>query len=95
HSIVPGILHPYTLLYHAREDPLLPPFPEWIAWDPEISYAIMVPRGGQTHLVTCRTTRTAKILYFDGMSAYWGSGWLHSQHMFGYGMSKNGSKNIS
>ncbi|KAJ7771744.1 hypothetical protein B0H16DRAFT_1685644 [Mycena metata] len=96
HSIVPGILHPFTLLYHAREDDLLlPPSPEWLAWDPEMSYAIMVPRGGQTHLFTYRTTRPANVIYFDGMSAAWGAGWLDSQHMFIYGMSKNGTKDMN
>ncbi|KAJ6500467.1 hypothetical protein C8R45DRAFT_977819 [Mycena sanguinolenta] len=96
HSIVPGLLHPFTLLYHARQDAQSPPpSPEWLAWDPEMSYAIMVSRGGQTHLTTYRTTRPAKILYFDGMSAAWGSGWLDSQHMFIYGMSKNGSKDTN
>jgi hypothetical protein len=41
------------------------------------------------------TARTLQIIYLDGMSAAWGSGWLDSQHMFIYGMSKNGSKDIS
>ncbi|KAJ7702350.1 hypothetical protein B0H17DRAFT_142379 [Mycena rosella] len=59
-----------------------------------MSYGIMVPRGGQTHLITYRTTRPANLLYFDGMSAAWGEGWLDSQHMFIFGMSKNGSKDI-
>ncbi|KAJ7074232.1 hypothetical protein C8F01DRAFT_1010492 [Mycena amicta] len=86
HSIVPGILHPFTLLYHAREDATLPPSPEWLAWDPEMSYAIMVPRGGKTYLATYRTIRPANIVYFDGMSAAWGPGWLDSQHMFIYGI---------
>ncbi|KAJ6547100.1 hypothetical protein B0H19DRAFT_253126 [Mycena capillaripes] len=95
HSIIPGILHPFTLLYHARQDSLLPPSPEWLAWDVEMSYAIMVPRGGPTHLLTYRTTMPAKIIYLDGMSAAWGPGWLDSQHMFIFGMSKNGNKNIS
>lgn len=55
----------------------------------------MLPRGGKTHLITYRTTRPANVLYFDGMSAAWGEGWLDSQHMFIFGMSKNGSKDIS
>ncbi|KAJ7093201.1 hypothetical protein C8R44DRAFT_815835 [Mycena epipterygia] len=96
HSIVPGILQPFTLLYHAREDSLLPPpSPEWLAWDVEMSTGIMLPRGGKTHLITYRTTRPANVLYFDGMSAAWGEGWLDSQHMFIFGMSNNGSKDIS
>ncbi|KAJ7090251.1 hypothetical protein B0H15DRAFT_779311 [Mycena belliarum] len=95
HSIVPGVLQPFTLLYHAREDALLPPSPEWLAWDVEMSYGIMVPRGGQTHLLTYRTTRPANVLYFDGMSAAWGPGWLDSQHMFIFGTSANASKNIA
>ncbi|KAJ6488623.1 hypothetical protein C8R47DRAFT_1126322 [Mycena vitilis] len=96
HSIIPGTLHPYTLLYHARRDSLLPPpSPEWLAFDQEMSYAIMVPRGGPTHLITYRTTSPAKVIYLDGMSAAWGPGWMDSQHMFIYGMSKNASKEIS
>ncbi|KAK7023925.1 hypothetical protein R3P38DRAFT_2954937 [Favolaschia claudopus] len=94
HSIVPGIVQPFTLLYHARSDSELPPpSPEFVAFDVEMSYAIMVSRrGGHTHLATYRTTRPAKILYLDGMSAAWGPGWLDSQHMFIYGMSNNSRK---
>nr|GAT51080.1 predicted protein [Mycena chlorophos] len=92
HSIVPGILHPFTMLYHGRQDAKLPPSPEWLAWDPEMSFAIMVPRGGETHLATYRTMQPANIVYFDGMSAAWGDGWLDSQHMFMYGLSPKDGK---
>ncbi|KAJ7632211.1 hypothetical protein FB45DRAFT_911822 [Roridomyces roridus] len=95
HSIVPATLDAFTLLYHARQDADLPPSPEWLAWDSAMSYGIMIPRGGQTHLITYRTTRPATLLYFDGQSASWGpDGWLDSQHMFIYGMSNNGSKEL-
>ncbi|KAF7311592.1 hypothetical protein MKEN_01061900 [Mycena kentingensis (nom. inval.)] len=94
HSIVPGILHPFTLLYHAREDPDLPPSPEWLAYDPEMSFAIMVTRGGPTYLATYRTLAPANVVYFDGMSAAWGPGWLDSQHMFLYGASPDANKDI-
>ncbi|CAK5279371.1 unnamed protein product [Mycena citricolor] len=94
HSIVPGTLHPFTTLYHAREDPDFPPSPEWLAWDPEMSFGIMAPRAGETHLLTFRTTAEANVVYFDGMSAAWGPGWLDSQHMFIYGAKEGREKDI-
>ncbi|KAI5899257.1 uncharacterized protein SCHCODRAFT_02604621 [Schizophyllum commune H4-8] len=82
HSIIPGTLSPYTTLYHARKDDILPtPSPEWLAFDPEMSYAVMASKiPGPTYLRTYRTTRLARILYFNGMSAAWGPGWLDTQH---------------
>ncbi|KAF7295275.1 hypothetical protein MIND_01066600 [Mycena indigotica] len=58
-----------------------------------MSYAIMSQRGGETHLVTYRTVRPANIVYFDGMSASWGPGWLDSQEMFIYGVNPAQGKN--
>ncbi|KAL1714126.1 hypothetical protein EV715DRAFT_210176 [Schizophyllum commune] len=82
HSIIPGTLSSYTTLYHARKDDLLPnPSPEWLAFDPEMSYAVMASKiPGPTYLRTYRTTRDARVLYFNGMSAAWGPGWLDTQH---------------
>lgn len=60
-----------------------------------MSLGLMLPRGGETYLLTYRATRPARILYFDGMSAARGPGWLDSQHMFIFGMSPNGSKDIA
>ncbi|KAJ3730595.1 hypothetical protein C8R42DRAFT_12225 [Lentinula raphanica] len=96
HTIVPGILEPYTLLYHARKDTANPPpSPEWLAFDPEMSYAVMATKiPGPTYMYTYRTTRPAKILYFNGMSAAWGEGWLDTQYTVITGMGKtNGSRN--
>lgn len=82
HSIVPGELAPYTLLYHARKDTQAPlPSPEWLAFDPEMSYAIMASKiPGPTYFYTYRTVKPAKVLYFNGMSAAWGDGWLDTQN---------------
>lgn len=83
HTIIPGVLEPYTLLYHARKDARVPPpSPEWFAFDPEMSYGIMASRGGTTFLLTYRSIRPARILYFDGMSAALSeTGWLDSQEV--------------
>lgn len=96
HSIIPGILEPFTLLYHARKDSLLPAAsePEWFAFDPEMSYAIMVPRGGETFMLTYRSMRPAKVLYFDGMSAALGEGWLDTQQVIITGSGKQGNESI-
>ncbi|EED81723.1 predicted protein [Postia placenta Mad-698-R] len=83
HTVIPGILEPYTLLYHARKDTASPPpSPEWFAFDPEMSYGIMAGRRGQTFLHTYRNIRPARIVYFDGMSAALNQmGWLDSQEI--------------
>ncbi|CCM03688.1 uncharacterized protein FIBRA_05832 [Fibroporia radiculosa] len=83
HTIIPGIIKPYTLLYHARKDANLPPSPEWFAFDPEMSFGIMGGRGGSTFMSTYRTVRPARVVYFDGMSAALSDlGWLDSQEVF-------------
>ncbi|KIK56287.1 hypothetical protein GYMLUDRAFT_230368 [Collybiopsis luxurians FD-317 M1] len=95
HTIVPGELEPYTLLYHARKDPQVPPpSPEWLAFDPEMSYAVMASKiPGPTYLYTYRTVKSAKVLYFNGMSAAWGDGWLDTQYSVITGKGKtNGSR---
>ncbi|KAJ3714333.1 hypothetical protein DFJ43DRAFT_1104261 [Lentinula guzmanii] len=96
HTIIPGILEPYTLLYHARKDTEIPPpSPEWLAFDPEMSYAVMATKlPGPTYMYTYRTTKSAKVLYFNGMSAAWGEGWLDTQYTVLTGQGKtNGSRN--
>ncbi|KAJ5041526.1 uncharacterized protein L3040_005111 [Drepanopeziza brunnea f. sp. 'multigermtubi'] len=85
HSIVPCEIPPFTNLYHGRMDARLPPSPEWVAFDSEMSYGIM---GGtrNSHMLTYQTTRSAKCIYFDGESAtLFGAGQLDSQmlHIFG------------
>jgi len=85
HTLAFGEISTHTLLYHARKDTLEPPLPspEWLAFDPEMSYAIEASRlpWGQPYLHTYRTKRPAKILYFNGMSAAWGEGWVDAQHV--------------
>ncbi|KZT11628.1 uncharacterized protein LAESUDRAFT_692678 [Laetiporus sulphureus 93-53] len=89
-TIIPGILEPYTVLYHARKDNQIPPTSEWFAFDPEMSYGIMAGFG-HTFLLTYRTIRPAKVVYFDGMSASLGnSGWLDSQEILIRGKGKSG-----
>lgn len=83
HSIIPATIAPFSPLYHARKSAVVPPpSPEWFAFDPEMSNAIMAPRSGPTYLSTYRTTKSVKVLYFDGMSAaLGGSGWLDTQEV--------------
>ncbi|OCH86231.1 hypothetical protein OBBRIDRAFT_251161 [Obba rivulosa] len=95
HTIIPGVLEPFTLLYHARKDPIgVPPSPEWFAFDPEMSYGIMAVMGGQTFMFTYQSVRPAKVIYFDGMSAALRlkSGWLDSQEVLLRGKGKSGGE---
>ncbi|KAF8126987.1 hypothetical protein EV363DRAFT_1173187 [Boletus edulis] len=73
HSIVPGRIPKGTLLYHGTARNELPPGPEWVATDPEHSYLFCrsLPdyfQQGCWHL-TLITTRSLKVVYFDGNSA--------------------------
>ena len=79
--MVPAIIPTGTLLHHGTNNASHPTGPEWLAFDPEMSYAVMASKiPGPTYLRTYRTTRSARILYFNGMSAAWGPGWLDTQH---------------
>lgn len=40
HVICPTIIRVHTPLYHARTGSVAPPSPEWLAFEPEMSYAI-------------------------------------------------------
>ncbi|CCM06031.1 uncharacterized protein FIBRA_08276 [Fibroporia radiculosa] len=85
HTIIPGVIDPYTLLYHARNSADLPPSSEWLAFDPEMSFGIFSWDRPATFLATYRTLRPARIIYFDGMSAalnFKEAGWLDSQEVF-------------
>ncbi|KAH9988375.1 hypothetical protein F4779DRAFT_277372 [Xylariaceae sp. FL0662B] len=85
HSIVACEIPPYTLVYHGRLDGELPPSPEWLAFDLEMSYGIM-GSSPNSHMLTYQTTRPVKALYFDGESAaLMGLGQLDTQmlHVFG------------
>lgn len=68
HTLAPGTIPPFTKLYHGRQNERLPPSPEWLAFDIDMSYGIM---GGtsESHMLTYQTTRPVKALYFDGASA--------------------------
>ncbi|OCH84223.1 hypothetical protein OBBRIDRAFT_786425 [Obba rivulosa] len=95
HTIIPGVLEPFTLLYHARKDArTAPSSPEWFAFDPEMSYGIMARVDGQTFMFTYQNIRPIKIVYFDGMSAALSnsSGWLDSQEILIRGKGRNGSE---
>lgn len=95
HTIIPGVLKPYTTLYHARKDVSIPPpSPEWLAFDYEMSYALVVPANGPTYLSTYVNTHPANIIYFDGMSGAVGTtriGWSDSQEVLVSQKGKNGS----
>ncbi|KAI1077325.1 hypothetical protein F5B20DRAFT_270916 [Whalleya microplaca] len=85
HSLVACEIAPYTLLYHGRLDGELPPSPEWLAFDLEMSYGIM-GSSPNSHLLTYQATRPVKVIYFDGESAaLMGLGQLDTQmlHVFG------------
>lgn len=84
HTIVPVTIPPHTLFYHGRLDNDAPPSPEWLAFDIEMSYCIMGSLRN-SRMLTYRTVRQVKALYFDGTSAsLMGSG-TESQMTFLYG----------
>ncbi|KAE9403353.1 hypothetical protein BT96DRAFT_917611, partial [Gymnopus androsaceus JB14] len=87
HTIVPGIVRPGTLLYHGREDSIIPAT-DWVAFDPEISYdfcRIFTPSGGCWHH-TFTVVRPLRVLYFDGAShAKLGGGEMDSQDIITWG----------
>jgi len=68
HTIAPCTVAKHTNLYHARMGTSAPPSPEWFAFDAEMSYWI-AGNMPDSHLLTYRTTRDVKCLYFDGTSA--------------------------
>jgi len=85
HTIASCTIPAYTILYHARaDDKAPPPSPEWLAFDQEMSYAIfgIAPKA---HMLTFRTTRDVKCMYFDGSSAaLMNDGSMDSQMVFLY-----------
>jgi hypothetical protein len=84
HTIAACEIPRNTLLYHGRHDSDLPTSPEFLAFDVEMSYAIMGSLP-DSRMLTYRTEKTVKCLYFDGMSAsLMGSG-TESQMTFLYG----------
>jgi len=89
HSISAALIPRHTLLYHGRHDKTdPPPSPEWLAFDVEMAYAIM---GSMidSRMLTYRTTKDVRAIYFDGMSAsLMGEGTM-SQMVFLYNSSDN------
>lgn len=93
HSIVPCEIPINTNLYHARIDGDLPPSPEWFAFDAAMSYSIAGTLD-TSHLLTYRTTKKVKCIYFDGTSAALnGDGNMDSQMVFIHNNSANVPKN--
>lgn len=89
HTIVPCEIPKGINLYHGRVGTSMPPSPEWFAFDVEMSYAIA---GWEqtSHMLTYRTTKPVKCLYFDGASAsLFGDGQLDSQMVFIHNNSAN------
>ena len=68
HSIVPCEIPGNVNLYHARIDGDLPTSPEWFALDWAMSVSIAGGRN-DSRLLTYRTTRKIRCIYFDGASA--------------------------
>ncbi|KAK8171873.1 hypothetical protein BKA80DRAFT_13698 [Phyllosticta citrichinensis] len=68
HAITACVIPAHTQLYHGRHDAHPPPSPEWLAFDVEMSYGIM-GNLKDSRMLTYRTTRPVKALYFDGVSA--------------------------
>lgn len=84
HTITACEIPRNSLFYHGRHDADDPPSPEWLAFDIEMSYGIMGSMP-DSRIITYRTTRPVKCLYFDGMSAsLMGSG-TEAQMTFLYG----------
>ena len=89
HSIAPCTIRRNTNLYHARFDANPPPSPEWFAFDPEMSYAIL-GTFPNSHMLTYRTVRDVRCLYFDGTSAsLMQEGSMDSQNVFIHNSSAN------
>ncbi|KAF2650954.1 hypothetical protein K491DRAFT_579612, partial [Lophiostoma macrostomum CBS 122681] len=68
HTIASVTIPRHTLLYHGRHDNDAVPSPEWLAFDNEMAYGIM-GNMQDSRLLTYRTTRDVKAVYFDGASA--------------------------
>ncbi|ORY04296.1 hypothetical protein BCR34DRAFT_58133 [Clohesyomyces aquaticus] len=89
HTIASVTIPRHTLLYHGRHDNDTVPSPEWLALDIEMAYGIMGSMP-DSRMLTYRTTKDIKAVYFDGASANLvGDGTL-SQMVLLY----NGSENI-
>jgi hypothetical protein len=84
HTITSCSIPKHTLLYHGRHDLEDPASPEWLAFDIEMAYGIM-GNMRDSRMLTYRTSKEVKCIYFDGMSAsLMGSG-TETQMTFLYG----------
>lgn len=88
HTIAACEVPTHTLFYHGRHDTDTPPSPEFLAFDVEMAYGIMgnLP---DSRMLTYRTTRPVKCLYFDGTSANLMSAGVEAQMTFLYGDSES------
>lgn len=78
-TVAPCIIPKHTTLYHAHHNGSFPPSPEWFGFDASMAYAILGSLP-DSHLLTFRTTKDVKCLYFDGASAaLMGDGTMDSQ----------------
>lgn len=68
HTIASVTIPRHTLLYHGRHDNDPVPSPEWLAMDIEMAYGIMGSMSN-SRMLTYRTTKNVKAVYFDGTSA--------------------------
>ncbi|KAF2007895.1 hypothetical protein P154DRAFT_453167 [Amniculicola lignicola CBS 123094] len=68
HTIASVTIPQHTLLYHGRHDDNPIPSPEWLAMDIEMAYGIM-GNMPDSRMLTFRTRRDIKAVYFDGTSA--------------------------
>ncbi|TFK73316.1 hypothetical protein BDN72DRAFT_894142 [Pluteus cervinus] len=69
HNVVPGIVPIGTLLYHGRENLEIPTGPEWTAVDPEHSRIFCRGAAPDCWHLTFVTTKSLRVLHFDGSSA--------------------------
>ncbi|KAF2240755.1 hypothetical protein BU26DRAFT_189234 [Trematosphaeria pertusa] len=83
HTIASVTVPRHTLLYHGRHDNDPVPSPEWLAFDMEMAYGIM-GNMPDSRLLTYKTTRNVRAVYFDGTSASLMGDGTFSQMVFLY-----------
>ncbi|KAF2445999.1 hypothetical protein P171DRAFT_431372 [Karstenula rhodostoma CBS 690.94] len=89
HTIASVTIPRHTLLYHGRHDNDSVPSPEWFAFDVYMAYAIM-GNTQDSRLLTYRTEKDVKAVYFDGASANLMGDGTWSQMVF----LKNGTEGV-
>lgn len=94
HTIAPCTIPTNTHLYHARPNSSFPPSPEWFAFDSAMAYSIL-GQAHDSHLLTFRTTKDVKCIYFDGTSAaLMDDGSMDSQMLLIHNHSANVPENV-